>query len=201
MVIFWADQWHKPKESPQQHEAPFGKSLRCPHPPLEPCLLWNLLPKLLQNLLMDLPRYLLPNLLWMQLPRRSPTSALQPPSEKQLVFVLPLLRYIYIGAVFEVGCCKADIIAHTYIAMYTREFSLRLLQATGCSTRGRWASHWWHLRKMSLGFQTSENRNILFTKGMTNTYNFRRNILRGAVFWLRVLIHLSSNADPRRWQL
>ena len=61
MVIFWADQsdqWHKPKESPQQHEAPLGKSLRCPHPPLEPCLLWNLL--------MDLPRYLLRSLLWMQ---------------------------------------------------------------------------------------------------------------------------------------
>ena len=67
-------------------------AVQSPHPPLEPCLLWNLLPNLLQNLLMDLPRYLLPNLLWMQLPRRSPTSALQPPSEKQLAFVLPLLR-------------------------------------------------------------------------------------------------------------
>ena len=30
MVIFWADQWHKLKESPQQHEAPLGKPLRCP---------------------------------------------------------------------------------------------------------------------------------------------------------------------------
>ena len=95
MIIVWADQWHKPKESPQQHEAPLRKSLRCPRPPLEPCLLWNLLPNLLQNLLMDLPRYLLPNPLWMQLPRRSPTSALQLPSEKQLAFVLPLLRYKY----------------------------------------------------------------------------------------------------------
>ena len=63
MIISWADQWHKPKESPQQQEAPLRQSLRCPSPPLEPCLLWILLRNLLQNLLMDLPRNLLPNLL------------------------------------------------------------------------------------------------------------------------------------------